>query len=88
MEFIKTDKPNTAKLYPKPGAKYKHYKGGTYEVLSLAKHTETDEDMVVYSSTLFGTVYVRPLALWYQLVNAVENGYETKTRRFTILQNG
>ena len=47
--------------YPEPNKKYRHYKGGLYVVISLAKHSETNEDMVVYQSILFGSVYVRPL---------------------------
>lgn len=54
------------KSYPIPGRKYKHYKGGIYEVVSMATHTETQEAMVVYTSLLFGTLYVRPLEIWNQ----------------------
>ncbi len=50
--------------YPQPGRIYKHYKGGLYEFLFLAKNTETDEIMIVYKSVLFGTNYVRPLSEW------------------------
>lgn len=51
-------------LYPEIGKVYKHYKGGEYEVITMAKHTETGEDMVVYKSLIFGTVYTRPLSIW------------------------
>ncbi len=27
---------------------YRHYKGGRYEVLGYARHTESDEELVVY----------------------------------------
>jgi len=50
--------------YPLPGSLYKHYKGGIYEVLTLATHTETNEPMVVYQSMLFGSIYARPLSEW------------------------
>lgn len=50
--------------YPEPGRLYKHYKGGIYEFLFLAEHTETGETLVVYKSVLFGTNYSRPLNEW------------------------
>jgi hypothetical protein len=41
--------------------KYKHYKGSLYEVLDVARHSETEEWMVVYK-TLYGdySTFVRP----------------------------
>ena len=32
-----------------PGKKYKHFKGTIHEVLAIAKHTETLEDLVIYT---------------------------------------
>ena len=40
--------------------KYKHYKGGEYEVVGMAKHSETQEEMVVYKSLKDGQVWARP----------------------------
>ena len=51
-------------IYPEPGSKYRHYKGGLYEVLFLSKHTETDEVLVNYKSLHFGSYYSRPLDSW------------------------
>ena len=45
-------------MYPLPKQVYKHYKGGTYEVVSMATHSETGEKLVVYKSLNFGSVYV------------------------------
>ena len=44
----------------KPG-RYRHFKGGEYEVIGLAKHSETHEPMVVYRA-LYGEcgLWVRP----------------------------
>lgn len=35
------------KIYPKIESLYKHYKGGLYKVLTLSKHTETNETLVI-----------------------------------------
>jgi hypothetical protein len=55
--------------------RYKHYKGGLYDVLFIAKHTETSEDMVVYQA-LYGEFgyWVRPLSMFQESV--VVNGQE------------
>ena len=51
-----------------PG-KYRHFKGNEYEVLCVAKHSETLEDMVVYRA-LYGDggVWVRPASMWNETV--------------------
>ncbi len=48
---------------------YKHYKGNLYELLYIANHSETLEKMVVYKALYGeGEVWVRPLAMWDELV--------------------
>ena len=47
-----------------PG-KYRHFKGNEYEVLGIAKHSETLEPMVVYKALYGdGELWVRPLSMW------------------------
>lgn len=48
---------------------YRHYKGNTYEVIGVAKHSETEEDLVVYRA-LYGKrgLWVRPLDMFCQKV--------------------
>ena len=58
-------------VYPKIGSYYKHYKGGLYKVLTLSKHTETNEVLVIYQSIHFGSIYARPLNLWFEQVGDV-----------------
>ena len=52
----------------KPG-KYRHFKGNEYEVLFVAKHSETQEEMVVYRA-LYGErgIWVRPATMWNETV--------------------
>jgi len=49
--------------------KYKHYKGNMYEVLDVARHSETEEWMVVYK-TLYGdfSIWVRPYDMFVSMV--------------------
>ena len=45
------------------GGTYRHFKGNTYEVLAVAKHSETLEELVVYRALYGeGAVWVRPLS--------------------------
>ncbi|MFT5579725.1 MAG: hypothetical protein ACI9WS_002485 [Paraglaciecola psychrophila] len=50
----------------KPGV-YRHYKGSRYEVIDVARHSETEEQLVVYR-TLYGdySLWVRPLAMFME----------------------
>lgn len=49
---------------------YRHYKGRNYQVLGVARHSETDEPMVVYRC-LYGdySLWVRPLAMFVETVS-------------------
>jgi hypothetical protein len=48
---------------------YRHYKGGLYEVLGIARHSETEEELVVYRA-LYGEggLWVRPLVMFQESV--------------------
>ncbi len=52
-----------------PG-KYRHFKGGEYELIGVARHSETLEPMVVYRA-LYGEggLWVRPAAMWNEIVD-------------------
>ncbi|MDP3448087.1 MAG: DUF1653 domain-containing protein [Eubacteriales bacterium] len=62
--------------------RYRHFKGNEYEVLYLAKHSETLESMVVYRA-LYGEhgVWVRPSAMWNEIVERDGQSY----RRFSYI---
>lgn len=52
----------------KPG-RYRHYKGNEYEVIGCARHSETEEELVVYRA-LYGNrgLWVRPRAMFMEQV--------------------
>ncbi len=54
---------------PKKGEFYRHFKGNLYEVLAIAKHTETMEDMVVYKEVDGEVTYARPLEMFVSKVD-------------------
>jgi hypothetical protein len=51
-----------------PG-RYRHYKGHEYEVLGVARHSETEEEYVVYRA-LYGDrgLWIRPTAMFEELI--------------------
>ena len=55
--------------YPKPGEKWRHYKGGEYEIICMCNHTETDEILVIYRSESFGGFHARPFSEWGDIIN-------------------
>ena len=65
----------------RPG-RYRHFKGTEYEVVGVARHSETLEEMVVYRA-LYGDggLWVRPAAMWNEIVERDGKTY----RRFTYL---
>ena len=65
----------------KPG-RYRHFKGREYEVLGIARHSETEEELVVYRA-LYGEfgLWVRPVSMWNETIER-----DGKTfRRFTYI---
>ncbi|MGM0768270.1 MAG: DUF1653 domain-containing protein [Pseudomonadota bacterium] len=53
----------------RPG-RYRHYKGKDYQVIEVARHSETEEKLVVYRC-LYGdhSLWVRPLAMFQETVD-------------------
>ena len=52
-----------------PNGRYRHYKGGEYEVLGTVRHSETLAPMVLYRA-LYGArgLWVRPAGMWTESV--------------------
>lgn len=63
--------------------KYRHFKGNEYEVIGIAKHSETLEEMVVYKA-LYGDggLWVRPASMWDETIT--RDGQTFK--RFTYIE--
>jgi hypothetical protein len=59
-----------APLPDTPCGRYRHYKGGDYEVIGVARHSESTEPMVVYRP-LYDTSgwWVRPHAMFFETVS-------------------
>ena len=68
----------------KPG-RYRHYKGNDYEVIGVARHSESEEEYVVYRQ-LYGAggLWIRPLGMFLESVTIGE----TVVPRFRRLEEG
>ena len=65
-----------------PGT-YRHYKGNEYTVIGTARHSETDEEMVVYRQEYGNrSLWVRPRAMFQEIVTVEEN----EVPRFQLLR--
>lgn len=54
-----------------PGAIYQHFKGKSYRVIGIGKHSETLEDVVIYEALYdnpLGRLWCRPISMWSELV--------------------
>lgn len=61
---------------------YRHFKGNLYQLLDVARHSETGEKMVIYRA-LYGErgLWVRPAAMWDEVIERDGRQY----RRFTYV---
>ena len=62
--------------------RYRHFKGNEYEVIGIAKHSESLEPMVIYRA-LYGEkeLWVRPASMWNEIID--KNDY--KGPRFVFI---
>ncbi|MDE7267739.1 MAG: DUF1653 domain-containing protein [Lachnospiraceae bacterium] len=71
---------------PKPQEIYRHFKGNVYQIITLARHSETNIKMVVYQQ-LYAPyrVYVRPLDMFMSKIDTKKYPNEKQIYRFERL---
>jgi hypothetical protein len=74
-------------LITTPPGRYRHYKGGLYDVIGSVRHSETLEPMTLYRA-LYGAhgLWVRPAAMFNEMIQVMGESGPENCRRFTKLE--
>ncbi len=76
---------------------YRHFKGNIYRVLGLAKHTETNEILVIYNCCdinfpsgveEYGDIYARPIKMFLSEVDREKYPDAKQKYRFELIADG
>ena len=69
------------------GKRYLHFKGHEIKVLEIAKHTETEEMMVVYEHEGTGVIWARPYEMFVSKVDREKYPDVEQEYRFQLIED-